>query len=103
MAEFVTVATTDEVKPGDRLVFEIGRQWIVLLNVDGHYYAVEDNCTHEEHTLSDGALDGHALECSKHGAQFDVRDGKVLAPPAHVAVRTYPIRVEGDDIQIEWE
>lgn len=100
MTEFVTVATTDELKPGERLVVELGRRWVALFNVDGQYYAIEDNCTHEEHPLSEGELDGHAIECSKHGAQFDIRSGEVLAPPAHVSVKTYAVRVEGNDIQI---
>jgi len=73
MAEFVTVATTDEIPPGERLVVEIDDVWVVIFNVGGQYYALEDMCSHEEYYLSEGALDGYALECAKHGAQFDVR------------------------------
>jgi 3-phenylpropionate/trans-cinnamate dioxygenase ferredoxin component len=100
MTEFITVAKTDDLKPGERLIVEIGRHWIVIFNVEGEYYAVEDCCTHEEYPLSEGELDGYSLECAKHGAQFDIRDGKVLAPPAFVNVKTYPVRVDNDDIQI---
>ena len=100
MGEFITVATTDEIQPGDRLVVEIDDEWVVIFNVGGNYYAVKDMCTHEEYYLSEGHLDGFALECAKHGAQFDVRTGEVLAPPAVSPVRTYPVQVVGDEVQV---
>lgn len=102
MTNFVTVATTDELKPGERLVVEINRRWILLVNVDGQYYAIEDNCTHEEHPLSEGQLDGCSIECSKHGAVFDLRNGEVQAPPAHLPVRTFDVRVEGNEVQVAY-
>ncbi len=100
MAEFVTVATTDELQPGDRIVAEVGDVWVVIFNIDGQYYAVEDMCTHEEYYLSEGFLDGFSLECAKHGAQFDVRTGKVLAPPALIPVKTFQVQVVGDEVQV---
>src|SRR3990172_5268900 len=100
MPEFVTVATTDEIKPGERLVVEIDGVWIVIFNVDGDYYAVKDMCTHEEYYLSEGALMGCALECAKHGAQFDIRTGEVLAPPAVIPVKTYPVQVIDNQVQV---
>ena len=69
-----TVATTDEIKPGERIVVEIDDVWVVVFNVGGQYYALEDMCSHEEYYLSEGELDGYAIECPKHGAQFDVRE-----------------------------
>ncbi len=101
MAEFVTVATTDEIQPGDRVVFEIGRHWIAVFNVDGKYYAIEDLCTHDYGTLSDGFLDGYEIVCYRHGARFDIRSGEVTMPPAIRPVPFYPVRVEGNEIQIE--
>jgi len=100
MTEFVTVATTDEMEPGDRIVVEIDDVWVVVFNVGGQYYALEDKCSHEEYMLSEGDIDGYSLECPKHGARFDVRDGKVLAPPAVAPVRAYAVRVVGDEVQV---
>lgn len=100
MLEFITIAKQADLPPGERIVVEIGRRWIVVFNVEGQFYAVDDDCTHEEFPLSEGALNGYSLECAKHGAQFDIRDGKVLAPPAFVAVKTYEVRVENDEIQL---
>ncbi len=98
--EFLTVAPVADLPPGERMVIEVGRHWVVIFNVDDAFYAVEDCCTHEEYPLSEGTLCGHAVECMKHGAQFDIRTGEVLAPPAFQAVRTYPIRVHDGNIEI---
>ena len=98
--QYITVATTADLPPGERLVVELGRKWIVLFNVGGEYFAIEDEGTHEEVPLSEGALDGHMIECHKHGACFDIRTGAVTAPPAVVGVKTYPVRIDGDEIQI---
>ncbi len=101
MTEFVTVATTDEVKPGESLVVEIGRHWVGVFNVDGEYYAIRDVCTHDDGPLADGRVIGCEIECPRHGARFDLRTGEVTAPPALVPVPTYAVRVEGDAIQVE--
>lgn len=98
--EFLTVAPVTDLPPGERMVIEVGRHWIVIFNVNDALYAIEDCCTHEEYPLSEGALDGCAIECTKHGAMFDIRDGKVLAPPAFQPVRTYPVRVNDGNIEI---
>ncbi len=97
---FITVATTDEIKPGERIVVEIDDVWVIVFNVGGEYYALEDMCSHEEYYLSEGELDGYAIECPKHGAKFDVRNGKVLAPPAVVPVKWYKVQVVGDEVQV---
>jgi 3-phenylpropionate/trans-cinnamate dioxygenase ferredoxin subunit len=100
MTEFVTAATTDEIQPGDRIVVEIDDVWVVIFNVGGKYYALEDMCSHEEYYLSEGIIDGYAIECAKHGAQFDVRNGKVLAPPAVSPVKWYEVRVVNNEVQV---
>jgi 3-phenylpropionate/trans-cinnamate dioxygenase ferredoxin subunit len=100
MADFVAVATTGEVPPGERLVVDLGRHWVAIFNVDGQYYAIEDLCTHDDGPLAEGELKGFVIECPRHGACFDIRNGKVLSPPALVDVPSYEVRVEGDQIQV---
>lgn len=100
MVDFVTVATTDEIQPGERLVVEIGRKWVAIFNVDNKYYAIEDRCTHDDGPLAEGILDGMVIECPRHGACFDITNGKVLSPPALVNVPTFQVRVEGNEIQV---
>ena len=100
-AEFVSVATVDELQPGERMVVELGRHWVALFNVDGTYYAIEDVCTHDDGPLAEGELDGCIITCPRHGATFDIRTGKVLTPPALVDVQSYDVQILGQDIQIK--
>lgn len=100
MTEFITVAKTNEIQPGQREVFGIGRKWIAVFNVDGTYYAIEDVCTHDDGPLAEGELSGCVIACPRHGATFDIRDGRVLTAPALVDVPVYEVRVEGDEIQL---
>jgi 3-phenylpropionate/trans-cinnamate dioxygenase ferredoxin subunit len=100
MNEFITVATVDEIQVGERMVVELGRDWVAIFNVDGHYYAIKDVCTHDGGPLAEGELNGCIIACPRHGATFDIRTGKVLSAPAYVDVPVYDIRVNDQDIQI---
>jgi 3-phenylpropionate/trans-cinnamate dioxygenase ferredoxin subunit len=98
---FITVAKTADIPPGERDVFDVEGTYIAVFNVGGTYYAIEDVCTHDDGPLAEGALHDHEIECPRHGARFDIRTGKVLSMPAVVDVARFPVRVEGDDVQIE--
>ncbi len=100
MTEFVKVAAIDEIKPGQRKIIDFEDITVALLNVDGDYYCIEDVCTHDGGPVAEGELDGFVIECPRHGALFDIRDGRVLSMPAVVPVPTYEVRIEGKDIVI---
>ena len=102
-AEYYTVATTDELPSGERLVVEIGYHIIAVFNVDGHYYAIRDVCTHDDGPLAEGYIDGCEIECPRHGARFDLRDGSVTAPPAMIPIPVYPVRVQDGEVQVQVE
>ena len=101
MAELVTVAKTSEIGAGQAKSVDVKGQAIAVFNVGGKFYAIEDTCPHVGGPLSEGEFQGTTVTCPWHGAQFDVTTGKVLAPPADEAVKSYPVRVEGDEIQVE--
>jgi 3-phenylpropionate/trans-cinnamate dioxygenase ferredoxin subunit len=101
MANFVAVATRDEIPPGERKLFEIDGIFFAVFNVDGTYYAIEDVCTHDDGPLVDGDLDGFEIECPRHGARFDIRTGAVLSFPAVTPVPAYPVKVEGDEVLVD--
>lgn len=99
--EFVTVAKTDQIPAGGLAAFDVRGTSIAVANVGGTFYAFGDTCTHEQCSLAEGDLAGTTVTCMCHGAEFDVRSGKVLAPPAPLPVSVYRTRVEGDALQIE--
>lgn len=95
------VAKRQDIAPGEVHRVEAGGSAVAVCNVDGAFHAIDDTCSHEEASLSDGWLDGTELSCPLHGATFDVTTGAVLTLPATRGVRSYPVRLEGDDIYIE--
>ena len=94
-------AKTTDIPLGAVKVVELDDEQIALCNVDGHIYAIANLCTHDGGPLDQGCLDGHAVECPRHGARFDVRTGAVLALPAVIPVPTYRIEIHGDDIMVD--
>ena len=100
--EFVTAIKTNEIPVDAVKAIDVRGTRIAVANVGGTYYAFDDACSHEQCSLTDeGDLTATTITCTCHGSQFDVRTGKVLAPPATVPVRVYPTRIEGDALQIE--
>ena len=73
---------------------------ILVLNLDGELYALEDTCSHEDFELSAGTFDADAgtIECVLHGARFDVRDGRALCAPAYEPVTKFPVKREDGGI-----
>src|SRR5690625_4171586 len=88
MAEFVTVAQSNELEPGQCKQVVVDGHKIALYNVDGTIYATDDTCSHAEASLSEGCLRGDEIECPKHGARFNVRTGEALSLPAWSPVDT---------------
>lgn len=101
MSRFVKVARVEEIAPGEKKTVEVDGVEVVIVNVDGELYAVEDVCTHDGGPLGDGKLEGCQLICPRHGARFDVRTGKALTLPAFEPVTTYAVKVQDGDILVE--
>jgi 3-phenylpropionate/trans-cinnamate dioxygenase ferredoxin component len=98
--EYIQVVEADEVGLGERIVVEVDDVPIAIFNVDGKYYAIGDVCTHDNGPLADGELDGFQIICPRHGARFDLRDGKALTLPAVADTPWYPVRVLDGWIEI---
>ena len=74
---------------------------LALFNLEGSFYAIDDTCTHRGGPLSEGEVSGEEVTCPWHGAQFNVKDGQVLRPPAPKSVSSYPVRITDGAIEVE--
>lgn len=101
MSEFVRAASVKDIAPGQRLYVEFDEETVIILNIGGKYYAIADVCSHDGGPLEDGPLHGYAIECPRHGAQFDVRNGKVVSLPATAPIPTYEVEIRDGDIFVE--
>jgi nitrite reductase/ring-hydroxylating ferredoxin subunit len=97
---FVPVTRASVLGPGALTWVAIDRERVLIANVDGAYYALQDACGHRQAPLSKGTLRGHVIECPLHFARFDVRTGQLLSGPAAADVPTYPVQVEGDIVYV---
>ena len=101
MGNFVRVADTAEIPEGFGKYVDVDGEPVAIFHVDGNFYATSDVCTHEEASLSEGELEGEVVECPLHGARFNVRTGEVKSLPAVVRLKTYPVRIVGDALEVE--
>jgi nitrite reductase/ring-hydroxylating ferredoxin subunit len=98
---FVPLVKITDVPVNGMVAVDVKGTRIAVANVQGAYYAFADECTHERCSLAEGDLAGTTVTCMCHGAEFDVRSGAVLAPPAVEPIRVYRTRVDGDALHIE--
>ncbi len=98
---YVPIATTAEVPLGVHKVFDTESQSLVLVNCDGEYFALANECPHDGGPLGEGLVYDHEVMCPRHGARFDFRTGRVLSFPAVTDVPAYPVKVEGDKILVK--
>ena len=99
-AGWVRAAARGDLTEGNVLGVEVEGRSIALYATDGSLFATDNICTHAYACLSDGWLDGEVIECPLHAARFDIRTGKVLDPPATDDLKTYQVRLVGDEIQV---
>ncbi len=91
----------DDLATGTAMLVEVaGRRVCVARTDEDEVYAVDDTCTHEEESLSEGWLDGACIECPAHNSIFDLRTGEAVSLPADEPVRTHPVEVDGDTVRV---
>jgi nitrite reductase/ring-hydroxylating ferredoxin subunit len=98
---WLVLCSKADIPPGEARALELEDMYVAVYNVDGEFFVTDDTCSHEEASLADGFLEGELIECPLHGSQFNVKTGEVLSPPAIMPIRTFPTKLEGDNILIE--
>jgi nitrite reductase/ring-hydroxylating ferredoxin subunit len=97
----VRVCGQSEITPESVKAFDVGDKRLAVFNIGGRFYVTDDECTHASASLADGMLDGEVIECAVHMGAFHVPTGEVKAPPCAMALRTYKVIVEGDDVLVD--
>jgi 3-phenylpropionate/trans-cinnamate dioxygenase ferredoxin subunit len=100
MSDWITVAKVGELAPGGHRVVDVDGAAVVVFNLGGEYYAIEDVCTHDGGQLTGGTVEGDEIVCPRHGARFCIRTGAALTAPAYEPVARFPVRVESGIIQV---
>ncbi|MDA2962959.1 MAG: non-heme iron oxygenase ferredoxin subunit [Actinomycetota bacterium] len=93
--------TLDQLESAKPVKIEKGGKDICVVRINDEVFAVDDTCSHANASLTEGDVDDFTIECWLHGAQFDLRTGEVVALPATDALKTYPVKIEGNLITVE--
>lgn len=101
MPDFVKVATKSELKDGEKILVEAGERLVILSQFGEEYFCIDDVCTHDGGSLSDGEVTGCEIECPRHGARFDLKTGQAMCMPATQQTTVHQVKVDGDDILVK--
>lgn len=98
----IIAGKSSDITPGKPQKISIDGKDILVVNIDGKYFAMDDTCTHAGASLSEGSLENSTITCGWHGAQFDCKSGKMVKFPAKINdLKTYNVVVESDDVFVE--
>jgi naphthalene 1,2-dioxygenase system ferredoxin subunit len=86
--------------PGRTVAFHLKGRDLLLCDVGGVPYVLDDRCSHARTALAGGRLCGFVLECPLHGGKIDVRDGAPAAPPVRRPVATLPARRVAERVEV---
>ena len=102
LMSFVKIGSVSEFEDlqAGKLV-EVARQSITVFNIAGKYSAIGNTCLHRGGPLADRMMAGEEVICPWHGARFNVKTGAVKGPPAQEGVKSFPVRVNGSDLEVE--
>ena len=100
MSDWIAVAPVMEFPAGEWRVVDADGTSIVVFNVDGSFYAIENVCTHDGGELTGGAVEGTEIVCPRHGARFCVKTGEALTAPAYEPTAKFPTRVENGVVEV---
>ena len=104
MSDFIKVANTTDLPPGQSIVVEISGRAIAIFNVDGQFYALDNTCMHRGGPLGEGFVDRNNLtvQCPWHGWLYSLTTGASPIDPM-ARVETFEVKVEEDEVKISLE
>ncbi len=100
---FFTVVSVADLEPDQMKGIKVDGKEILLVNLNGDYYAIGNICTHKRCPLSAGTVKGENVECICHGSTFDIKTGRVVGGPAEKPEPKYDVKVENGNVLISLE
>ena len=100
MTDWIDVCAASALADNENVIVDVDGTEVAIFKIDGQFFAIEDVCTHDGAEIASGELEGDEIICPRHGARFCVKTGAVKCAPAYEDVDTFPVRVEGGQLQI---
>jgi nitrite reductase/ring-hydroxylating ferredoxin subunit len=100
MEKYVRIAEIKEIPKNKILVFKVKGHEILVVNVEGDFFAFENRCPHMGYSLYLGSLEGEVLTCGFHYAKFNVRTGKSLGTVTHKPLKIFKVKTKDSSILV---
>ncbi len=98
----ILAGKTSDIPPGKMLKVSSNGKDILVANVDGNYFAMDDLCTHKGASLSEGTLEKSTVTCPWHGSTWDCKTGKLMEFATKLKdLGSYKVAVESDSVFVE--
>lgn len=98
---WISVCGIEDVTQDEPKAVDVNDKKIGVFVINDHYFAIENICPHAYALLTEGFIEDQTVECPLHEAIFDFTTGELISGPGCRHLSTYPVRVEGQDIQIQ--
>jgi len=99
MSQYVTVARVDDIAPGAGKEVQVNGRRVAVFNVEGQFFACQDDCPHVGFSLAEGEIEDGKVVCFGHGWGFDLKNGECDRMP--VNIQTFPVEVVGDEVRVK--
>lgn len=102
VSEIVALCAPDDLASGEARRFDVSGRRIALVRIGDDFYAVDDECSHEDYSLSEGEVwaEDRQIECPRHGSTFDLLTGEPCSLPATRPVAVYEVDVDDDTVAV---
>ena len=100
MSDYQSVAQVSDIPDPGKQIVEVDDRLIVIFHVGGKFFALDDVCTHDGGPLGEGQLEGFCIACPRHGAKFDIRDGRAVSMPATRPTAAHEVKVEAGQVLV---
>jgi 3-phenylpropionate/trans-cinnamate dioxygenase ferredoxin subunit len=101
MGKYIRIAKTHEIPKNKMRVFRVEGYEILVVNVEGEFYAFENRCPHMGYPLYLGSLEGKVLTCGFHYAKFNVSTGRPLGPVTQEPLRMFKVKIQSSSMLVE--
>jgi len=101
MSDFQLACSASEIPDGGMQLVEVDDRLVIVFNVQGDFYCIDDFCPHDGGPLSEGEIEGCQISCPRHGAKFDVRNGEALTMPATQATGSHEVKLDAGNIYVK--
>lgn len=98
---WVRACAKNDVDEEDLIRFDYKDNSFCIYHTTSGFFATDGYCTHERQHLEWGFVQDNVIECPLHQGRFDITSGKALGAPVCINLKTWPVKVDGDDVYVD--